>query len=57
MIRYKISALDVFYEMDERVVASKKCWIRDLKRRELNELVENMTSLNANDGKVRVLEQ
>ena len=49
-----ISALDAFYErMDERVVASEKLeWYRgedagDLKRSELNELVENLTCLNA----------
>ena len=50
----QISALDAFHErMDERVVASEKLeWYRgedagDLKRSELNELVENLTCLNA----------
>ena len=45
--------------MDERVVASEKCWIdieekmpETPKRSELNELVENMTCLNALEGKI-----
>ena len=44
--------------MDERVVTSELCWIgieekdaADLKRSELNELVENWTCLNALEGK------
>ena len=42
--------------MDERVVASEKCWYRgedagDLKRSELNELVEKLTCLNALEEK------
>ena len=32
--------------MDEEVVTSEKCWI-DLKRSELDELIENWTRLNA----------
>ena len=42
--------------MDEEVVTSVKCWYRgedarDLKRSELDELVENLTCLNAFEGK------
>ena len=44
--------------MDARVVTSEKCWKRyqgedagDLKRCELNELVESWTCLNALEGK------
>ena len=40
--------------MDERVVTSEKCWNEDagdLKSSELNELIENLTCLNALDGK------
>ena len=45
--------------MDERVVTLEKCWsgteeknAGDLKRSELNELVENLTCLNALEGKI-----
>ena len=45
--------------MDERVVASEKCWnwyrgedAGDLKRSELNKLVENLTCLNALQVKI-----
>ena len=40
----QISALDAFYEMDGRKS-------RYIKRSELNELVENLTCLNAVEGK------
>ena len=54
------SALDVFYEMDERKsrhIRGVLVWYRgedagDLKRSELNELVENMICLNAFAGKI-----
>ena len=56
----QISALECSTRwMDERVVTSEKCWIgteekmpRDLKRSELNELVENLTCLDALEGKI-----
>ena len=44
--------------MDERVVTSEKCWngieedARDVKRIESNQLVENLTCLNAREGKI-----
>ena len=52
------SALDVFCEMDGRESRNIKemlDWYRDagdLKRSELNELVENLTCLNAFEGKI-----
>ena len=56
----QISALDVFYEMDgrrSRYIGEVLDWYRgedagDFKRSELNELVENLTCLNAPEGKV-----
>ena len=55
-----ISALDAFCEMDGRncrYIGEVLDWYRgedagDLKRRELNELVENLTCLNAFEGKI-----
>ena len=55
----QISALDAFHEMDgrkSRYTREVLDWYRgedagDLKRSELNELVENMTCLNALEGK------
>ena len=55
----QISALDVFYEMDgrkSRYIREVLDWHRgedagDLKRSELSELVENLTCLNALEGK------
>ena len=55
----QISALDPFYEMDgrkSRYIGEVLEWYRgedagDLKRSELNEWVENLTSLNAFEGK------
>ena len=55
----QISALDPFYEMDgrkSRYIGEVLEWYRgadagDLKRSELNELLENLTSLNALEGK------
>ena len=51
----QISALDAFYEMDGSIGEVLE-WCRredvgDLKRSELNELVENLTRLNALDGR------
>ena len=56
----QISALDPFYEMDgrkSRYIGEVLDWYRredagDLKRSELNELVENLTCLNAFEGKI-----
>ena len=56
----QISALDPFYEMDgrkSRYIGEVLEWYRgedagDLKRSELNELVENLTCLNALEGKI-----
>ena len=56
----QISALDAFYEMDgrkSRYIGEVLEWYRgedagDLKRSELNELVENLTCLNAFEGKI-----
>ena len=56
----QISALDVFYEMDgreSRYIKEVLDWYRDeratdLRRSELNELVESMTCLNAIEVKV-----
>ena len=56
----QISALDAFYEMDgrkSRYIGEVLEWYRgedarDLKRSELNELVENLTCLNALEGKI-----
>ena len=55
----QISALDAFYEMDGRMsrcIGEVLDWYRgedagDLKRSELNELVENLTCLNALEEK------
>ena len=55
-----ISALDVFYEMDgreSRYIREVLNWCRkgdvgDLRRSGLNELVENLTRLNALEGKI-----
>ena len=55
----QISALDAFYEMDgrkSRYIGEVLEWYRgedagDLKRSEVNELVKNMTCLNALEGK------
>ena len=55
----QISALDAFYEMDgrkSRYIGEVLEWYRgeyagDLKRCELNELVGNLTCLNALEGK------
>ena len=55
----QISALDAFYEMDgrkSRCIGEMLDWYRgedagDLRRIELNELVENLTCLNALEGK------
>ena len=57
----QISALDAFCEMDgrkSRCIGEMLDWYRgedagDLKRSELNELVENLTCLNALEAKVR----
>ena len=59
MTTYKITALDAFCEMDgrkSRYVGEALEWCRgedtgDLKRSELSELVENVTCLNALEGK------
>ena len=56
----QISALDAFYEMDgrrSRFIGEVLEWYRggdakDLKRSELNELVENLTCLNALEGEI-----
>ena len=56
----QISALDAFYEVDgrkSRYIREVLEWYRgedarDLKRSELNELVENLTCLNALDWKI-----
>ena len=56
----QISALDDFYEMDgrkSRYIREKLDWYRgedagDVKRNELNELVGNLTCLNALEGKI-----
>ena len=56
----QISASDAFYEMDgrkSRYIGEVLDWYRgedagDLKRSELNELVENLTCLNAVKGKI-----
>ena len=56
----QISALDASYEMDgrrSRYIGEVLEWYRggdagDLKRSELNELVENLTCLNALEGKI-----
>ena len=56
----QISALDPFYEMDgrkSRYIGEVLEWYRgedarDLKRSELNELVENLTCLNAPRGEI-----
>ena len=56
----QISALDAFCEMDgrkSRYIGKVSEWYRgedagDLKRSELNELVENLTCLNALEGKI-----
>ena len=56
----QISALDAFYEMDgrkSRYIGEVLEWYRgedagDLKRSELNELVESLTCLNALEGKI-----
>ena len=56
----QISALDAFYEMDgrkSRFIGDVLEWSRredagDLKRSELDELVENLTCLNAFEGKI-----
>ena len=56
----QISALDAFYEMDgrkSRYIGEVLEWSRredagDLKRSELDELVENLTCLNAFEGKI-----
>ena len=56
----QISALDAFYEMDgrrSRFIGEVLEWYRggdagDLKRSELNELVENLTCLNAFEVKI-----
>ena len=53
----QISALDAFYEMDGRYIGELLDWYRgedagDLTRTELNELVENLTCLNAVEGKI-----
>ena len=55
-----MSALDAFYEMDgrkSRHIREMLDWYRgedarDLKRRELNEVVENMTCINALAGEM-----
>ena len=53
-----ISALDVFYEMDGRLYIEElpDCYREQdagcVRRNELNELVENMTLLNALEGNV-----
>ena len=54
----QISALEVFYEMDgrkSRYIGEVLDWYRgedgDLKRSELNELVESTTCLNVLEGK------
>ena len=55
----QISALDAFYEMDgrkSRYIGEVLDWYRgedagDLKGSELNELVENLTCINALEGK------
>ena len=57
----QISALDAFYEMDgrkSRYIGEVLDWYRGedaryLKRSELNELIENLTSLNALEWKVQ----
>ena len=59
MTTYKISALDAFYEMAGRkshYIGEVLEWYRgedagDLKRSELNKLVENLTCLNALEWK------
>ena len=56
----QISALDAFYEMDgrkSRYIGEVLEWYRgedagDLKRSELNELVKNLTCLNALEGEI-----
>ena len=56
----QISALDAFYEMDgrkSRYIGEVLEWYRgedagDLKRSELNELVENLTCVNALEVKI-----
>ena len=56
----QISALDAFYEMGgrkSRYIGEMLEWYRgedagDLKRNELKELVENLTCLNALEGKI-----
>ena len=56
----RISALDAFYEMDgrkSRYIGEVLDWYRgedagDLKRSELNELVENLTCLNASEENI-----
>ena len=56
----QISALDAFYEIDgrnSRYIGEVLDWYRgedagDLKRSELNELVENLVCLNALEGKI-----
>ena len=56
----QFSALDPFYEMDgrkSRYIGEVLEWYRredagDLKRSELNEFVENLTCLNALEGKI-----
>ena len=60
MTTYKFFKLDAFYEMDGRkspYIGEVLDWYRredagDLKRSELNELVENLTCLNALEGKI-----
>ena len=59
----QISALDAFYDMDgrkSRYIREVLDWYRgedagDLKRSELNELVENLTCLNVFEGKFEKL--
>ena len=61
----QISALDLFYEMDgrkSRYIKEVLDWYRDeratdLRRSELNELVENMTCLNDLEVKIWKSEQ
>ena len=56
----QISALDAFYEMDgrrSRYIGEVSDWYRgedagDLQKSSLNEVVENMTSLNALERKI-----
>ena len=53
----QISALDEFHEMDGRYIGEVLEWYRgedagDLNRSELNELVENLTRLNALEEKI-----